>query len=67
MEKGKSINFSDYVDRDIPYIKNNVLGIDPRLSNTPGKQQFDTKIENKSGLFSKFKGKADNKSSFNNA
>ncbi|CDW88809.1 UNKNOWN [Stylonychia lemnae] len=51
-QKGKSINFSDYVDRDVPYIKNN-LGIKGNDSMKNKTKEFDTKFNNKSGLFSK--------------
>jgi hypothetical protein len=26
IEKNKGINFEDYVDREVPYIKNNTIG-----------------------------------------
>ena len=49
VEKGKDINFSDYVAREVPYIKNNVKGFDAKGQPIG---TFDTKMNNKSGLFS---------------
>lgn len=47
--KGKQINFSDYVDRDVAYIKNNtILTIEQQKT-----KEFDTKLNNRTGLFSK--------------
>ena len=49
VKKGKAINFSDYVDREVPYIKNNTVA-------PPGdytRKEFDTKLNNKTGLFSR--------------
>ena len=50
-EKAKQINFSDYVDRDVPYIKNNTIGLSD--SQRAKIKEFDTKFNNKTGLFSK--------------
>jgi hypothetical protein len=60
VEKGKQINFSDYVDRDVPYIKNNTIGSESQRAKI---KEFDTKMNNKSGLFSKFREPSNDKQS----
>ena len=52
VKRGKDINFSDYVSREVPAIKNNTIG---NGGSDARKHEFDTKLNNKTGLFSKLR------------
>jgi len=47
----KGIKFDEYVDREVPYIRNNAFADQSATGGDP--RDFDTRFNNNSGLFSK--------------